>query len=80
MDSTEQAQLLLRRNYTTMNSLTGKVPSFLDIRYVVDGKPQDKFWQRVKRGVKYVANLYGVSAAIVATTNDSWYCVAYFAL
>ncbi|CAD7705308.1 unnamed protein product [Ostreobium quekettii] len=59
VDSAEQAQLLLGRNYTTMDSLSGKILTFLDIRYVVDGKPQDKFWQRVKRGVKYVANLYG---------------------
>ncbi|CAD7695899.1 unnamed protein product [Ostreobium quekettii] len=60
VDTAEEAQALLSRNYTTMESLTGKAAHDLDIRYVVDGKPEDKFWDLVKRGVKYAANLYGV--------------------
>jgi len=61
VDTAEEAQALLRRNYTTMESLTGKAAHNLNIRYVVDGRPQEKFWGLVKRGVKYAANQYGVA-------------------
>lgn len=65
MESAEDAQALLRRNYTSGMTLNGKKAHELDIRFITHGKPQDKFWKQVKFGVKYSSNKYGVRSRFV---------------